>query len=431
MLPQPELRVRALALLTFLVSAHAQFIVERWAVFEFAQTGPADAPPSFNPFTDVAASVTFTHTTSGESVVVPSFFDGGTAYLTRFAPARLGAYTLVTASSSPLMPPRRGTLTATAPSANNHGYVARAGPGSRAFAFADGTAHVSVGSTSYAWIHVSDASANATLETLRRGPFNKLRMTIFPKFYPWTHIEPPDFAFARAVAPPAPCTICCPSQNGSFDLTRFDPAFWRKLDGYVRAMQAMGVIADLILFHPYDGGHWGFDGMGMLTDQFYLRYAAARLGAFSNVWWSMANEWSDLKHKCDGHNSSACPQDYFDELFVGLTAADVHQRQRSIHNGPIYYNHSRPWIDHISMQCSGELTDPHSRAAGSTCVDMAKSTWLAKPIIMDEVRYEGNISAQWGNLTAESMAQRFWLFLSKGAFCGHSETIQPEVWDAA
>ena len=27
-------------------------------------------------------------------------------------------------------------------------------------------------------------------------------------------------------------------------------------------MRASGVIADIIVFHPYDGGQWGFDCMG-------------------------------------------------------------------------------------------------------------------------------------------------------------------------
>ena len=30
----------------------------------------------------------------------------------------------------------------------------------------------------------------------------------------------------------------------------------------LRSMRASGVIADIIVFHPYDGGQWGFDCMG-------------------------------------------------------------------------------------------------------------------------------------------------------------------------
>ena len=47
-----------------------------------------------------------------------------------------------------------------------------------------------------------------------------------------------------------------------------------------RATSGMGVVADIIVFHPYDGGHWGFDCMGgrdpntynTTNDKFYLKY---------------------------------------------------------------------------------------------------------------------------------------------------------------
>ena len=34
------------------------------------------------------------------------------------------------------------------------------------------------------------------------------------------------------------------------------------LESLLAQMQDMGVIADIIVFHPYDDGHWGFDCMG-------------------------------------------------------------------------------------------------------------------------------------------------------------------------
>jgi DUF1680 family protein len=409
--------------------------VERWSVFELAQTGPDDDPLSgFNAFTDVAANATFTHEASGDVTVVAAFFDGNGSYLLRFSPERLGEYSFATASSSPLMPPVRGSFVVTGASRGNHGPVRADATNARAFAFADGSPHFSIGTTAYAWAHGSAADANKTLAALRGAAFNKLRMTLFPKYYPYTHEEPPGdfFAFARAAAQPPPnCSSCCASRNGTFDLRRFSPPFWRAIEGYVRALLDMGVQADLILFHPYDGGHWGFDCMPLETDLFYVRYAAARLGAYRNVWWSMANEWSDLKCKCGGFNSSACPSTWFDALFAGLAAADPHRRQRSIHNGPIFYNNSQPWIDHVSLQCHGNGTaGGNSTAAGSACVDLAVASWAPKPIVLDEVRYEGDIASSWGRLTAEAMTQRFWLFLAKGAYTGHSETVLPAAANA-
>ena len=92
----------------------------------------------------------------------------------------------------------------------------------------------------------------------------------------------------------------CPSTDGSFDLTRFNVSYWRNYEKLLAQMRDMSppVIADIIVFHPYDGGHWGFDCMGgrdgatydTTNDKFYLKYLAARLSSFRNVWWSMANE---------------------------------------------------------------------------------------------------------------------------------------------
>lgn len=78
---------------------------------------------------------------------------------------------------------------------------------------------------------------------------------------------------------------------------------------------------------------WGFSCMGMEHDKRYLRYLGARLGAFRNVWWSMANEWSGIRCKCNGKECDASHEQYWDQLFETLAAADPHHRELSIHNG--------------------------------------------------------------------------------------------------
>ena len=397
-------------------AATTPLTVEQWGVYEISQQGPADFP-SFNAFVEVTYNATFTDVAGGGGpITVPGFYDELGTYKVRFSPPRTGAWNFTTSSNTPTLPSLSGGFNCTSPALNNHGPVITDPSNPRVFVYAgDGSLHFSVGSTSYAWAHVNDDNAAATLASLRGGPFNKLRMTVFPKYYPYTHMEPPDFAYAHAGAPPAPCFECCPSYNATFDLTRFHAPFWQRFEGYVATMSSMGIEADIILFHPYDGGHWGFDCMGPVADEAYLRYAAARLSAYRNVWWSMANEWSNLL--CKGPGGS---QTYWDTLFRILHSADVHGRRTSIHNNAIYYNHSQPWITHISMQCRN-----------ASCVDMARENWTAKPVVMDEVRYEGNITATWGQLSAESMTQRFWMFLAKGAYCGHSECMLPSNWTDA
>ena len=57
----------------------------------------------------------------------------------------------------------------------------------------------------------------------------------------------------------------------------------------------MGIQADVILFHPYD--RWGYSKMGKEMNERYVRYMIARISAYRNVWWSLANEWDvpDIK----------------------------------------------------------------------------------------------------------------------------------------
>ena len=73
---------------------------------------------------------------------------------------------------------------------------------------------VSVGSTAYAWIHVDAENTATTLDTLAVAPFNKLRMTVFPKWYPYSHIEPQPRIYPYEPKKPfGECYICCNISN--------------------------------------------------------------------------------------------------------------------------------------------------------------------------------------------------------------------------
>jgi len=48
---------------------------------------------------------------------------------------------------------------------------------------------------------------------------------------------------------------------------------------------------------------------------------------------------------------------------------------------------------------------------------------IEKALVWDETEYEGNITMQWGSLSGQVQAQRFWTAVSNGAHCaGHSNT---------
>ncbi|NIO15168.1 MAG: DUF5060 domain-containing protein, partial [Xanthomonadales bacterium] len=69
--------------------------------------------------------------------------------------------------------------------------------------------------------------------------------------------------------------------------------------------------------------------MPAAADDRYLRYAVARLAAYRNVWWSMANEWDFMGEKRDAD---------WDRYFRIVQEYDPYQHLRSIHNGRRWYD---------------------------------------------------------------------------------------------
>jgi hypothetical protein len=143
------------------------------------------------------------------------------------------------------------------------------------------------------------------------------------------------------------------------------------------------------------------------ADDRYLRYVVARLSAYRNVWWSLANEWDFMRRKKE--------TDFvrFGEI---ISRDDPYHRLLSIHYGNKLFDYSLPWITHASIQNGGAVTDP-ARAR-------ADRDRYAKPVVFDEVQYEGDIPSGWGRLSAQEMVFRFWNATVAGTYCGHGETYK-------
>jgi hypothetical protein len=378
----------AACLALWLVSGVSGSAVEQWGMYEVTLKGPANG----NPFLDVRFAARFSR---GDDVMeAPGFYDGDGSYRVRFSPGKTGAWTYETTSSAPELNGRTGEFNVTAPSADNHGPVCVTN--TFHFAYADGTPYRELGTTCYAWTHQPRELQEQTLRTLAAAPFNKVRFCVFPKRYQWNTNEPVLYPFEGA-APRA------------WDFTRPNPEFFRNFERRVLDLQKLGIEADVILFHPYDTGHWGFDRMSSSADDAYLRYIVARLAAFRNVWWSLANEWDFMKQKTEADFMR------FGEL---VSRNDPYHRLLSIHNGFVLFNDTLPWITHASIQ-NGFAVEEAGRAG-------LYRDAFRKPVVYDEVKYEGDISSRWGQLSAEDMVFRFWNAIVSGAYCGHGETYKSD-----
>lgn len=354
--------------------------MQQYKTFELAFSSNAPEPLK----TDLHA----TFTCGGENVSVKGFYDGDGVYKVRFLPRETGLWRwkvsgAVTAEGEERCEPADSGF---------HGLVKAAGTH---FAFEDGEKYLPFGTTVYALIHQPDEIVRQTLDTLAAAPFNKVRMCVFPKFYDLVTAEPPYFPFERG-------------EDGGWDVHRPNILFWHRLERCLDKLEDLGIQADLILFHPYD--RWGFSEMTMEQDFAYLDTVIRRLAARPNIWWSMANEY-DLLHKRSMEDWYAI-EEY-------ITTNDPYGHLLSNHNCTAAYDYHRAGVTHVSIQTSW--------------IEQA-AAWqkeYKKPVIYDEMCYEGNLVFEWGNISAFELVHRFWAVCSCGAYATHGETFIDEnnvIW---
>jgi len=366
--------------------------VEKWDCFELALPGPAGG----NPFVGVEFSAVFRQ--GPRTVEAAGFYDGDGIFKVRFMPDREGVWTYVTQSNRAALDGQEGRFVCAAPAPGNHGPVRVRNQ--YHFGYEDGAPFYPFGTTIYEWPFQSDERRQQTIETLKSSPFNKARFLVVP---PWraSYVEGPGaldrYPFVG-------------NSKENWDFSRFDPEYFRRLETCVEQLRDLGIEADMILFRPYDHGKWGFDTTDAATNERFVRYVVARFAAYRNVWWSLANENSFIRHLTDAD---------WDHLFQVVREADPHDHLRSIHNAGRIYDHRQPWVTHVSLQ--------YYMAVRALGVSPLLRDLYRKPIVHDEINYEGTIAKRWGQLTGEEMVYRFWSAVIGGAYATHGETrVEPD-----
>ena len=361
--------------------------IAQWDIFEHVIE--ADVPG--NPYLDTEFWCVFA--LDNRKVRVPGFYDGDGVFKVRFSPDHPGDWTLTTSSDTPALDGVTASFTATGPREGVHGPVHVRNRFH--FAYADGTPYFPFTTTCYAWTHQPLEMQEQTLTSLKEtGAFNKLRMCVLPKSYPYNQNQPLHDVYDLGA-------------DGKYDPDRPNFAAFRHFEDQIARLGEMNIEADVIIFHPYD--RWDHCMWTEAQDYRYLKYLVARIAAYRNVWWSLANEYDfmlDVK-----------PMQRWDRFFQIIEENDPYRHPKSIHQGnpALCYDHRKPWVDHVSIQHSDVSQTPQWRAD------------YGKPVLNDEMHYEGNILQNWGNITAETMVHRFWMTVLNGGYAGHGETyVHPE-----
>ena len=356
--------------------------VKKNSIFELCMQATVERP------FDVPLKAHFT-APDGTRITVWGFYDGDERFTIRFMPEQEGAYTYKTVSPLPALHRVAGSFRCSG--VDGHGKVM---PDGLYLKHADGTRHYSVGTTCYAWIYQPESVRKDTLSELEKGYFNKIRMCVFPKWYLYNEEQPELYPFEGT--------------PGSFNYDTPNVKLFQQLDETVSRLRELDIQADIILFHPYDADNWGFSRMNRTQDEKYIRYVTARLGAFSNVWWSAANEYDLFRTGYKAKKRS------WQHILRCIRKDDPYGHMLSIHQYIHFFNYHNPCLTHCSLQrtsmyTSAELTGDFQRK-------------YRKPVIWDEIGYEGNIKAIFGNCTPEDVVGRFWEGTIRGGFAGHGET---------
>lgn len=356
--------------------------VEKWDVFEITLQGSSAG----NPYTEVQLSATFRNGDANKTV--RGFYDGDGIYKIRFMPHSAGMWKYKTQSNILKLKGVKGKFKCVPATGNNQGQVQVFGK--HHFKYANGEPYYPVGTTLYCW---ELENYEATLASLKETGYNKVRYMPFPhkdNKLPYNPFE---------------------GGKNNWDFTRPNPEFWKLIDKSVSDLRGLGIQADFILFHPYDRGSFGLDKMNHTGRKFYLEYLAARLSAYRNIWWSMANEF-DLINKS---------HEYWDTLGKIITNADPYDRLCSIHGLPgTKYDWKKDWVTHVSYQISKDANELNNLHAFKSQFD--------KPFLLDEYGYEGDLKPYWGAFSGEEELYRHNTATIQGVYATHGESYQGSLY---
>lgn len=380
--------------------------IEKWGIFELTFSLPETEALFQNPFLEGELKARFQN--GYHTLTVDGFYDGDGVWKLRFMPQHTGEYQYTVFSNLPSLNKTTGSFLCREPAQGNHGPVRVAKKFH--FAYEDGTPLFVLGTTAYAWTTSSPETRRKTVESVASYGFNKLRMGFFPKHLKAQKLtevtidiaqDPPDLPFA--------------GEAGSLDFTRPNPAYFRRFEEDVAALLERGIEADVILFHFYDFDRWGINpGMSERDDLFYVRYLAARLSAFRNVWWCLANEYDLLLTPLSENDhtvKSLSDLKNWDRIGKALREADPYGHLRSIHNFTVGAVPDFDWLTHTVFQNSNTY-----------CAVLDFKAKFQRPVIADEYGYEGNITGSvWGDRTPEEELERHIRAVMAGGYASHGE----------
>jgi hypothetical protein len=350
----------------------AEIRVPRYHVADLAFSGPTQTARD-TPARDVELTVTFRHT-SGATVRALGFWNGdgqggvdGDVFVVRFCPTEAGTWTIAeTASNRDVLRGQRVGDTVVATDSPHSGLWIADGQWYRR---SNGSHPYIIGNTHYSFLsrQKNDGPvATDPVDDIRRQAayFTKLRFTLVGDRYP----DPKEKPFLDDEGRP--------TDSGRFSLRPNPRWFHLRADPVIREAFAQDLICDLILCGP-DTQDARITLKG--DNAPWLRYVAARYGAYPHVWYCLCNEWNIKQPNYTADEIRTAGQVLRKALPHRSTPVSVHAN-----TGDWDTALNGDWHDHAIIQWKLKTID---KAADATSKNVARGG--GKPVVNDENAYEG------------------------------------------
>lgn len=372
--------------------------VEVYDVFEVEVRLPA---PSGNPFVDASLRGRFQR--AGEPALdVDGFWDGD-VFRVRFMPSRFGEHVYaLTLNAFGRTYEDKGRFKAKEGRRRGPVRVDKVYPWHFVW---EGTGERFLwnSTTAYGLLGLDDARMKEAVDRLAALRINRIRTGLtwrtrdmFPPFGPWAAERPVDV------------------ENPGYDVKRFDLDFWSKAERLLRHAREKDVAVCLVFY--VDGARKGTDpfgasGMGGEDEKRYYRYAVARLGAYSNVMWDLANEYRLFRNDLWAETMGAFVKEV--DPYDHLSSAQGHGDFRF---------HASAWADYASYR-SWDEEGGHGFMLQARRAQAASGRIM--PQVNEEYGFEDHYPVGWGGdrkppaRNAESRRRIAWGIAMAG---GHQTT---------
>jgi hypothetical protein len=169
-----------------------------------------------------------------------------------------------------------------------------------------------------------------------------------------------------------------------FDVTRFNVAYWQKLDRLVDHALRRGIVVSLIFY--VDGKDHGCDPfkeehMGSQDEQRYYRYAVARYAGYPNIMWDIANEYHLFRS-----------EKWVNTMGALIRRADPATHLISVHGNSEFAFRTAPWAGMVLYQ---SWDDCGGYQFISDCRKKQEATGRILPQANEEYGYEDHYPP-WG-----------------------------------